>query len=477
MRGPCIQSPDLSELSNTYIKNFTWKDIGALSSTTCLEFGGRDCCNFTFPASHLGMPSISDIIKQHTPKFDPYEDLYKHYHKNPELSFVEKETSASIAAELSKRGVKEVHTGIGGYGLVGVVKNGDGPIVLLRADIDGLPLAEQTGLDYASTKRMKDSDGDEKPVMHACGHDMHFTSLLAATELMVNAKDAWAGTLLLCFQPAEEKGAGAKAMVDDGLYNKVPKPDVLFGAHVFPFRAGTIFTRCGSIMASADSFHVKLHGRGSHGSQPNRSIDPVVMASSIVMRLQTIRSREVDPAQNAVITVGALNAGDTENIIPFEAVLKINVRNFDTKTRKMVLASIKRIIKAECTASNAPKPPEIKTTSSYPLTVNDDDVTAKLQESFEQHFPTGEQGYTKDADRMFGSEDFGRLGSTIDRPYSYFMYGGIDQEQWDKAEKEDRTSEDIPTNHSAFFAPAIQPTMRIGMEGYAAAALTWLAKK
>lgn len=423
------------------------------------------------------MAAIGTIIKEHTPEFSAYEDLYKYYHANPELSHQEQETASSIAEQLSKRGVKEVHTGIGGHGLAGVVKNGDGPTVLLRADFDALPVEEHTGLEYASKKRMKDLEGIEKPVMHACGHDMHITALLAATELLMEAKEKWSGTLILCFQPAEEKGEGAQAMIKDGLYDKVPKPDIVLGAHVFPFRAGTIGTRRGAIMAAADSFHVKLHGRGSHGSQPHRSVDPVVMAAATVMRLQTIASREVDPAGTAVVTVGALNAGDAENVIPFEANLKINVRNFDTATRKRVLSSIKRIIDAESMASNAPQPPDIKETTSFPLTVNDDDVTAKLEETFAQQFPPAPHGYHKDLPRLFGSEDFGLLGSMIDRPYSFFMYGGIDENLWDKAEEAGTTQEDIPVNHSPFFAPVIQPTLRVGMEGYAAAALTWLIKE
>lgn len=219
-----------------------------------------------------------------------------------------------------------------------------------------------------------------------------------------------------------------------------------------------------------------MHGRGSHGSQPHRSVDPVVMAASTVMRLQTITSRETNPEDFAVVTVGALNAGDAENVISNKAELKINVRNFNPEARPHVLEGIKRIVNAESTASKAPAPPDIKETTSFPLTVNDDDVTAKIEKTFSEHFPPQPEGYYPDVGRLFGSEDFGILGSSINRPYCFFVYGGTPPELWDKAAKEGRTKEDVPVNHSPFFAPAIQPTMRVGAEGYAAAALTWLIK-
>jgi metal-dependent amidase/aminoacylase/carboxypeptidase family protein len=223
-------------------------------------------------------------------------------------------------------------------------------------------------------------------------------------------------------------------------------------------------------------YSITLHGRGSHGSQPHRSIDPVVMAASTVMRLQTITSREIDPAETCVVTVGALNAGDAENVISSRADLKLNVRSFNPKLRVRVLASIRRIVEAESMASNAPAPPEIEETTSFPLTSNDDQVTKKLEETFSEHFPPSPHGYLRETGRALGSEDFSLLGSMINRPYCYFIYGGVDPEVWDKAEKEGTLQETIPVNHSPFFAPVIQPTLKVGVEGYAAAALTWLAK-
>ncbi|KAF2104398.1 metal-dependent amidase/aminoacylase/carboxypeptidase [Rhizodiscina lignyota] len=423
------------------------------------------------------MPSaISTIITEHLPSLDSYEPLYKHLHANPELSFQEKETAARIVEELGKFPV-EIHSGIGGHGIAAVLKNGEGKAVLLRADFDALPVEELTGLPYASKKRMVDLEGNEKPVMHACGHDMHVACLLAATELMVKAKEKWSGTLILCFQPAEEKGAGAQAMVDDGLYDKIPKPDIVLGGHVFPMRAGVIGTKKGTVMSAADSFHITMHGRGSHGSQPHRSVDPVVMAASTVMRLQSVISRETNPEDFAVLTVGALNVGDAENVIPAKAELKINIRNFNAETRPRVIEGIKRIVNAESLASNAPAPPDIKETTAFPLTINDEDVTTKVTEVFTEHFPPAPHGFLPDTGRLFGSEDFGILGSAIGRPYCYFVYGGTDPEVWDKAIKEGKATEVVPVNHSPFFAPVIQPTMRVGVEGYTASALTWLIKQ
>jgi amidohydrolase len=247
------------------------------------------------------MPNISEIATKHRPELNKYEDLYKHFHANPELSNQEKETAARCVSELRAiSGDFDIKTGIGGHGIAAILRNGGkGPTVLLRADFDALPIEERTGLAYASKKRMRDADGVDKPVMHACGHDMHISCLLGAAEALVSAREEWAGTLVLIFQPAEERGTGAQAMVDDGLYDPerhgVPVPDIVLGAHVMPHRAGVIGTRRGLLMSAADSMRVTLHGRGGHASMPHRLVDPVVMAASTVMRLQTIVSREVDP--------------------------------------------------------------------------------------------------------------------------------------------------------------------------------------
>ncbi|KAF2003918.1 metal-dependent amidase/aminoacylase/carboxypeptidase [Amniculicola lignicola CBS 123094] len=421
------------------------------------------------------MSSITKIISTYRPDLGPYEDLYKYYHTHPELSFQEKETAASIVAHLKKLNAYEIHAGIGGHGVAAVMHNGEGKKLLLRADIDGLPVEERTGLEYASTRKMVDGDGVEKSVMHACGHDMHITSLLAAAETLVKAKDEWTGTLILIFQPAEERAAGAMAMIKDGLYKKVPEPDLCIGAHVMPYRSGVIGTKHGLMASAADSFHLTITGRQAHASTPNKSIDPIVLASSTILRLQTIVSREVDPSDFAVVTVSAIHAGDAENIIPEKAEVKLNVRSAVPATRDRVLSSIRRIIEAEAVASNAPEMPVLKETTSFPFLFNDAVVTTALESSFSSHFAVSKTEYSADIMRLAGSEDFGILATSIGKPSCFFLYGGIEGEYWDRMEKEGRLDE-VPGNHSPFFAPAIQPTLSRGVDGYVIGALTFLGK-
>ncbi|KAK5113172.1 hypothetical protein LTR85_010990 [Meristemomyces frigidus] len=429
------------------------------------------------------MASISELVEKHRPDLSSYQELYKHFHANPELSNQEHETAATIAAHLREKISSDfdIRTGIGGTGIAALFHNGAGPVVLLRADFDALPVEERTGLPYASKKRMKDADGIEKPVMHACGHDMHITSLLAAAQLMVSGKDSWSGTLLLAFQPAEERGTGAQAMVDDGMYDSkkhaVPIPDVCLGGHVMPSRAGFIGTKRGLVASSADSMRVTLHGRGGHASMPDRLIDPVIMAASTTMRLQTIVSRETAPADNAVVTVASIQAGDAENIVVDDARIAIDVRTSNAKTREKIKASIERIVKAESLAGNAVKEPTFQMTRSFPLTINDEDVTAKLEDTFRAHFKEDKHSYTPDCDKLGGSEDFSILGTAVGRPCSFFIYGGTDEKVWDKAEEEGTLSEKIPINHSGLFYPVIMPTLRVATDAYAAGALTWLAKR
>ena len=373
------------------------------------------------------MAAISSLVEKHRPDLSSYEELYKHFHANPELSNQEKETAAAIAAHLKDKISTDfdIRTGIGGTGIAALLWNGEGPTILLRADFDALPVEERTGLAYASKKRMVDADGIEKPVMHACGHDMHITGLLAAAETLYKAKDSWSGTLLLAFQPAEERGTGAQAMVDDGMYDpkkhNVPIPDLALGGHVVPLRAGVIGTRRGLLATAADSMRITLHGRGGHASMPDRLIDPVVMAASTIMKLQTIVSREVESWDSAVVTVASIQAGDAENVVVDDARLAIDVRTINDKTRKKVQASIERIVKAESVASNAVKEPTFKTTRQFPLTVNDVEVTAKLEETFGKHFGATKTSYTSEIPKLGGSEDFSILASAVNKPYSFFM--------------------------------------------------------
>ncbi|KIY02143.1 uncharacterized protein Z520_02281 [Fonsecaea multimorphosa CBS 102226] len=423
--------------------------------------------------------SFGSVIEKYRPDLAPYEDLYKHCHANGELSTQEKETASLITAHLKKLSDDlDIRTGIGGHGQIAILKNGPGKTILLRADIDALPVQEKTGLPYASTKTMRDTDGLVKPVMHACGHDFHITSLLAAAETLIAARETWSGTIVFLFQPAEERGCGAQTMVDDGLYSAdkhaCPIPDVVLGQHVFPLQAGKTATRAGPVMSAADSFKVTIYGSGGHGSMPHRTIDPVVIASHIVVRLQTIRSREVPPDETAVVTVGALQAGSTENVISDEAVLKINIRSVSVEWREKILASVKRIIKAECLAGDCPKDPLIEPTSSFPLTINDDRVAGEINNSFTAYF--GEENHDPSLKNVLGSEDFGILGSSIGKPYCFWFFGGHDPNMYAEMVKKGDEHK-IPVNHSPFFAPVVQPTLTVGVDALVVAALTYLGKR
>jgi amidohydrolase len=396
------------------------------------------------------------------------EDFYRDVHQHPELSMQERRTAGKAAERLQAAGY-EVTTGVGGTGVVGLLANGDGPAVMLRADMDALPVREATGLPYASTATATDPEGNEVPVMHACGHDMHVTWLAGVTDLLAGARDAWHGTVLAVFQPAEETAQGAQAMIDDGLFERFPKPRVILGQHVMPAPAGTIGLRPGTTQAAADSLEVRLFGRGAHGSMPESSVDPVVMAAATVLRLQTIVSREVAAAQAAVVTIGALQAGTKDNVIPDEALLKLNVRTFDEQVRTHVLDAIRRIVEAEATASGAPRAPEITMTEHYPLTVNDPDATARVAAALSGRF--GEDRVHQLAAPVSASEDFGSFGTEWGVPSVFWYVGGTDPGLYRKAAEAGRVAQDVPTNHNAKFAPVLHPTLETGVEAMATAAL------
>jgi amidohydrolase len=294
------------------------------------------------------------LLQSHPLDLGEYEKLYKHFHANPELSLHEEKTAATVAKHSCLKAYK-VYTSIGGHGLAGVLSNGDGPTVLLRADMDALPVEEKTGLDYASKVITKDDDGNTTPVAHACGHDMHVACLMAAAEWLSSkeVKEQWNGTLVVLFQPNEERGKGASAMVDGGLYDKVPVPDVVLGQHVMPFRTGKVMAKAGTMIAAADSFKITVFGRGGHGSMPQLCIDPVLLAANIVVRLQGIVAREVDPQDAAVVTVGSLQAGHSENVIADQAILKVDIRTQKDETRAKVLKAVKRVVEKVCNVSYA----------------------------------------------------------------------------------------------------------------------------
>ena len=401
------------------------------------------------------------------------EDLasvYRDLHAHPELGFAERRTAGIVADWLSRLGF-EVTTGVGGTGVVGMLRNGDGPTALLRADMDGLPVTEATGLPYASTDVAPGEAGDI-PLMHACGHDMHVTALLGAAERLATGTASWAGTLMLVFQPAEELGAGAQAMLDDGLLERFGRPDVVLGQHVAPIPAGVIGLRSGPAFAAADVLRIVLHGRGAHGSRPEVSVDPVVMAAATVMRLQTVVSREVAGSETAVVTVGVLRAGTAVNIIPDHAELLVSVRTFSTDVRDRVVAAIGRIARAEADASGAPKPPEVEITSSFPAVSNDQAGVDRTRPALQAI-----GAMVVDPGPVTGSEDVGLLAIAAGVPCVYWLLGGADPAAFAGAADFDeialRTAA-LPSNHSPLFAPVIEPTLTIGVNALVAAAHTWL---
>jgi amidohydrolase len=399
------------------------------------------------------------------------EALYTDLHRHPELSFQETRTAGVVATLLQELGLP-VEEGVGRTGLVTTIANGEGPVVWLRADMDALPVPEQTGLDYASTARGLDPAGLEVPVMHACGHDMHISALVGALERLASTRAEWSGTIVAVFQPAEEFGAGSKAMIADGVLERYPRPDVVLGQHVTPLPAGVVGVRAGTQMAASDGLTVVLHGRGGHGSRPHSTIDPVVMAAATVMRLQTIVSREVDPRDVAVVTVGSIHAGRKNNIIPAEATLELSLRYPDDAARARVLEKVERIVRAEAAASGSDVAPTISTDHTLPPTINDAEATARVVTAFEHAFGAGS---VIDPGMFTGSEDVSWFARESGAPLVFWFWGGVDPQRYADAVAGGTVDRDIPTNHSPFFAPVLQPTLDRGVENLVVAARAFLA--
>jgi hippurate hydrolase len=395
-----------------------------------------------------------------------YEDL----HRNPELAFQENRTAAIVAAYLENCGY-DVTTGVGGTGVVGMMTNGEGPTALLRADMDALPVTEQTGLPYASQAVGRDDSGQDVPLMHACGHDVHVTCLLGAAKRLATQRESWAGTLMLVFQPAEEVGAGAETMINDGLFDRFGRPDVVLGQHVAPLPAGVIGLRPGPAFAASDALTVTMHGRGAHGSRPEAAVDPVVMAAATVMRLQTIRSREIAGTETAVVTIGQLHVGTAANIIADRAEMAISIRTFTPSVRARIMASIERIVRAEAAASGAPRDPEIVVDYSFPAVVNDEAASARTRTALES-IPV----MVVDPGPVTGSEDVGQFATAAGVPCVYWLLGGADPALFagatDIADIASIVAE-LPSNHSPLFAPVPSPTLEVGVKSLVAAAQAW----
>jgi hippurate hydrolase len=399
------------------------------------------------------------------------ETLYKYLHSHPELSTQEAATAGRMARELKDAGF-EVTTGVGGHGVVGILKNGPGPTVLVRTDLDALPITENTGAPYASKVRARDKYGNEVGVMHACGHDIHMTSWVGTARTLTNMKDLWSGTLMFIGQPAEETGSGARAMLEDGLFKRFPKPDYALALHCSPILpSGSIGYREGQTLANVDSVEITIKGKGGHGSAPHMTVDPIVVAARVVLDLQTIVSREMNPLDPAVVTVGSIHGGSKHNIIPSEVKMLITVRTFKDDVRKHVLDAIERITKAAAAAARAPDPiVNIDAGEFTPATVNDPSLTRKTAEALKKALNDNKVIATPP---VMGGEDFsyyGRAGV----PIFIFWLGTVPQENIDAAAKPG--GKPLPSLHSEFYAPETVPSIRTGVFAMSHAVLNLIGK-
>ncbi|KAI0097680.1 peptidase [Nemania sp. FL0031] len=394
---------------------------------------------------------------------DKYSSIYKHLHQYPDLPCQESRTASYVAGHLDSLGYK-VQRNIGGHGVIGILSNGDGKTVLLRSELDALPMEEDTGLPYASKEKQVDADGYTKPVMHACGHDMHMASLLGAADLLKRTKDAWSGTVVCVFQPNEERLLGAKAMIEDGLFDKIPLPDIVLGQHAVPTRAGTIGTRPGRVLGFLDSLDVRVYGKSTHSSTPELGIDPILMASCINSRLQMVASREIAFMEPCTITCGYFHGGTDASIIPDFADFKVDIRSFNEEVQRTAVEAVKRIIEMECRAANSPKSPRILTSTSCPPIDNDEEATATFKNALLSFYGDDAPGKIIEMDLDITADDFVLLGHPPDKtpiPYVYWNYA-----------KKNGTLRDLPFNHNAKFAAEIEPSA--GIEGLAIASVTFL---
>lgn len=403
------------------------------------------------------------------------EELFLDFHRNPELSYMETRTAGIIAAQLRETGA-EVTEGVGGTGVVGIMRNGEGPTVLVRADMDGLPVAEDSGLDYASTARQIGIDGVEAPVMHACGHDVHITALIGAARQLARLRDSWNGTIVFIAQPAEERIGGARAMMEDGLYERFPKPDYALAFHVTAsLPTGTIAMQPGLVASSSDSVDITVHGVGAHGAYPHMGIDPIVMGAQIITNLQTLVSRTVSPLDPAVVTVGAFQGGIKHNIIPDRATMQLTVRSNEQSVRETLLEGIARIAENVGRMNGMPDEllPEVEvSTESTPPTINDVELSNRLRTVFSGNFgdgvvlePMEQTGMGAEDFAYFVQPDTGVRGA-------YFSVGGTLQSAFDAAEA---GGPPVPSHHSPFFRVEPEPSVRLGTEAMIVAVLDLLA--
>jgi amidohydrolase len=400
------------------------------------------------------------------------DSLYIDLHRNPELSFHEEKTASKLATRLRNLGF-EVTEHVGGYGVVGVLRNGTGPTVLVRTDMDALPIKEQTGLTYASTTTVKNDAGETVPVMHACGHDIHMTSWVGAATLLAREKDRWHGTLVFVGQPAEERVQGAERMIKDGLLTRFPKPDFVLGLHdtqLLP--AGQIGVTSGPVFAASNSVDITFYGKGGHGASPHRTIDPLLIAARTVVTLQSIVSREVNPFDPAVVTVGTFHAGTKRNIIADEAKLELTVRSFKPEVQRQLLAAIERIAKAEAAAARAPREPAVMVDAREGTDVvsNDPALAARLTTALRLGLGNARVVH---ADPTTGSEDFGVYGRVAGVPSIQLWIGVVEPGEFARA-KEAGTA--VPGPHSPLFAPDRKPTISTGVAAFTLSTLELLGR-
>ncbi|WNG59252.1 amidohydrolase [Archangium gephyra] len=395
--------------------------------------------------------------------------LYKDLHQNPELSHQEEKTAAKLAERLRALGF-EVTPKVGGHGVVAVLRNGKGPTVLLRTDMDALPVEEKTGLPYASKAMAKDDTGQSVPVMHACGHDVHMTAWVGTATLLARTKDRWRGTLVMVGQPAEERGSGARGMLADGLYKRFPKPDFAVALHNSASAvAGSIEYVAGYALANVDSVDITLHGKGGHGAYPHTTVDPIVLAARTILSLQTLVSREKHPLEPAVVTVGSIHGGTKHNIIPDEVKLQLTVRSYKPEVRKQLLAGIERVANAEAAAANAPRKPEVSVTEGTPATYNDPELTKRLVGAITRVL--GKENL-REATPVMGGEDFSEYG-LAGVPAVMLWLGTVEPKRHAEAKA---AGETLPSLHSPLFYPDRERTLRTGVTSLTTAALELLGK-
>ena len=418
----------------------------------------------------------SSLARAESPAVKPWLDAnmkyltetYVWFHQNPEVSFEEKETAAKLAQLWRDLGY-DVTTDIGGHGIVGILKNGDGPTVMLRCDLDALPVSEQTPLPFASKVTTKRPDGGTTGVMHACGHDVHMTNLTGTAKYLSENKNLWSGTVMLVGQPAEERGLGAKAMLNDKLFERFQKPDFAVALHVSGDKAaGSVGVLAGYALANVDSVDIHIKGRGGHGSQPHTTIDPVVQAAYLVVALQTIVSREIKPIEPAVVTVGSIHGGTKHNIIGNDCKLQLTVRSYSDKVRKQLLSAIERKAKSVAMSFGADEP-EVKFSEGTPSLRNDDELASKLRSVFVGVL--GEDNVTKDEPSM-GGEDFSQYGRA-GVPILMYRLGSVEQRRLDRFKSMDIPA---PSLHSAIYYPDFEPTIRTGVKTMTAAAISLMPK-